>query len=160
MFDFGPSFFWVIVNLLILYLILKKILFKPVTEFMENRSISIKTDLENASKSKAEAEQLKQKRMQKLLSLEDESEQILKVARQKAQKEYEDIINAAYERAEALIAKAEESIAAERKEMYKNLRNEIVSLALNSASKVIEANMDNKMNRALVDKFIKKEGAA
>ncbi|HHU76780.1 MAG TPA: F0F1 ATP synthase subunit B [Firmicutes bacterium] len=160
MFDFGPSFLWVIVNLLVLYFILKIILFKPVTEFMENRSISIEKDLENASKSKAEAEQLRQERMQKLLSLEDETEQILREAHLKAQKEYEEIINAAYERAESLMAKAEENIAAQREEMYKNLRNEIVSLALSSASKVIEANMDNKANRALVDKFIKEEGAA
>ena len=58
------------------------------------------------------------------------------------------------------MAKAEENIAAQREEMYRNLRNEIVSLALSSASKVIEANMDNKANRALVDKFIKEEGAA
>lgn len=160
MFDFGPSFLWVIVNLLVLYFILKIILFKPVTEFMENRSISIEKDLENASKSKAEAEQLRQERMQKLLSLEDETEQILREAHLKAQKEYEEIINAAYERAESLMAKAEENIAAQREEMYRNLRNEIVSLALSSASKVIEANMDNKANRALVDKFIKEEGAA
>jgi F-type H+-transporting ATPase subunit b len=160
MFDFGPSFLWVIVNLLVLYFILKIILFKPVTEFMENRSISIEKDLENASKSKAEAEQLRQERMQKLLSLEDETEQILREAHLIAQKEYEEIINAAYERAESLMAKAEENIAAQREEMYKNLRNEIVSLALSSASKVIEANMDNKANRALVDKFIKEEGAA
>lgn len=160
MFDFGPSFLWVTVNLIILYLILKKILFKPVTEFMENRSASIEMDLKSASRSKEEAERLRQKRIQRLLSLEEESGQILKEARQKAQKEYEDIINAAYERAEVLMVKAEESIAAEREEMYKNLRNEIVNLALSSASKVIEANMDNKMNRSLVDKFIKKEGAA
>ncbi|NLX92182.1 MAG: F0F1 ATP synthase subunit B [Firmicutes bacterium] len=160
MFNFGPTFVWVIVNLFILYLILKKILFKPVTEFMENRSNSIKADLENASKSKAEAERLKQMRMQKLLSAEDESEQILNAARQRAQKEYEDIINAAHREAEEIIANAEKSIAAEREEMLRKLRNEIINLALSAASKIIEVNMDTKMNRALVDKFIKEEGAA
>lgn len=160
MFNFGPTFLWVIVNLLILYIILKKLLFKPVTEFMENRSFSIKSDLESAAQSKAEAEQLKQKRMQQLLSAGDESEQILIKARQRAQKEYEDIINAAYKEAENIIAKAEKSIAEEREEMLKEIRKEIIDLALIAASKVIEKNMDTEMNRALVDKFIEEEGAA
>lgn len=160
MFNFGPTFLWVIVNLIILYIILRKILFKPVTEFMENRSFSIKSDLESAAQSKAEAEQLKQKHMQKLLSAGDESEQILNTARQRAQKEYEDILNAAYREAEGIIAKAEKSIADKREEMFKELRNEIINLALIAASKVIEANMDTEINRALVDKFIEEEGAA
>lgn len=160
MFNFGPTFLWVIVNLIILYFILRKLLFKPVTEFMENRSFSIKSDLESAAQSKAEAEQLKQKRMQKLLSAGDESEQILIKARQRAQKEYEDIINAAYKEAENIIAKAEKSIAEEREEMLKEIRKEIIDLALIAASKVIETNMDTEMNRALVDKFIEEEGAA
>ena len=44
--------------------------------------------------------------------------------------------------------------------MLKDIRGQVAGLALAAASKVIEANMDNEANRALVDRFIDEAGAA
>jgi F-type H+-transporting ATPase subunit b len=44
--------------------------------------------------------------------------------------------------------------------MLKEIKNQVASLALAAATKVIEANMDTVSNRALVDKFIDEEGVA
>ena len=54
-----PDFVWTIINLIVLYLVLRKILFKPVTEFMENRTNSIKQQLEDSKNSNEKALQLK-----------------------------------------------------------------------------------------------------
>ncbi|MDO8685059.1 MAG: ATP synthase F0 subunit B, partial [Clostridiales bacterium] len=59
MIDIGPAFIWTAVNLIILFLLMKKFLFKPVTAHMENRTRKIKEGLENAEKLGAEADEYK-----------------------------------------------------------------------------------------------------
>ena len=53
------SLVWVIINLLVLYLLLKKFLFKPVCKMMDERSAKIQSDLDGAAQAKADAEKMK-----------------------------------------------------------------------------------------------------
>jgi F-type H+-transporting ATPase subunit b len=154
------KFIIVALNLLILYLVLRKILFKPVTQFMENRTKMIKDSINNAEKSKVEASELKKKYEDQLRSSKDEADRILNEARSRANKEYDDILLAAKKDAETVMVKAREEIGRERVQMFKNVRSEVASLALAAASKVIEANMDTESNRVLVNKFIDEAGVA
>lgn len=160
MLNFGPTFIWTIFNLIVLYIILKKILFKPVTQFMENRSNSIKRDLENAEKSKAEAAELKQRYENQLKAAGQEADRILNNARSRADEEYKAIISSARKEAEAILAKTREELKLERQQMLRNVKSDVAVLALAAASKVLEANMDTESNRQLVNKFIDEAGAA
>lgn len=160
MLKFGPTFIWVFVNLMVLYWFLRKVLFKPVTEFMENRTNSIKDAIDNADKSKADAAELKQKYEAQIRNAKTEAEQIINDARNKANKEYDGILAAAKQDAEGVMLRARDEISREQAQMVKDIKNQVASLALAAASKVIEANMDTSSNRALVDKFISEEGAA
>jgi F-type H+-transporting ATPase subunit b len=155
-----PDFVWAIVNLIILYLILKKLLFKPVTEFMENRSNSIKEQLEGSQRSNEEAAKLKLAYEKKLEAASEEANKIINDAKIEAHEKYDEIIKKAKADSEVLIMKAEEQIERERQEMIKEMRNEIISIALEAASKVMEANMDTEANRKLVDDVITKKGIA
>lgn len=155
-----PTFVWVFINLIILYLILRKILFKPVTKFMEDRAGSIKRDLENAEKAREEADQIKLQYEEKLKSAREDADRILNIARERAEKERDEILREARNEAEAILKKAREQIEREHEQMVQTVRNQVVSLALAAATKVVEANMDTDTNRALVDKFINEEGAA
>lgn len=154
------KFLIVALNLLILYFFMKKLLFKPVTQFMENRAKSIKDSIDNAEKAKAEASVLKQQYENKLLTAKDEADKILNDSRVRATKEYDSILNTAKQDAQGVLAKAREEIEREKAQMIKDIKNQVAGLALAAASKVIEANMDTSSNRALVDKFIDEEGAA
>lgn len=155
-----PTFIWVIVNLFVLYLILKKVLFKPVTEFMEKRSNSISEAIKNADNSKVEAAGLKNRYETQLKDAKVEGDKIQNEARNKANKEYEAILNNAKKNAEALLVKAREEAERERIQMIKEVRNQVATLALSAASKVLEANMDTDRNREIVEKFMDEAGAA
>lgn len=155
-----PTFVWVIVNLIVLYLILKKILFKPVTEFMDKRANSISEALDNADKNKTEAANLKQSYEDQLKSAKSEGGKIINDARARANKEYETIVDNAKRDAETLLVKAREEAERERIQMLKEVRSQVASLALAAASKVLEANMDTDRNREIVEKFMDEEGAA
>ena len=48
---------WTIVNLLILFLLLKHFLFKPITQMMESRTAEIENNLKDAEEQKQKAQQ-------------------------------------------------------------------------------------------------------
>lgn len=155
-----PTFIFALINLGILYFALKKLLFKPVTEFMENRTKSIENSIQTAEQKNAEADKLKKEYEEQLLSAREQANSIVKEAREKAAREYESSLAQAKTDSQDLINRAKADIENERQQMIKEIRNEVVSLALAAASKVIEANMDNDKNKTLVEKFIDEEGAA
>ena len=158
--NFTPTFFWVAVNLVVLYLILRKLLFKPVTSFMENRIQQIKDSIDNAEKSKSEAAELKKRYEDLIKAAKLEADRILEEARTKAGKEYDNILSTAKTDAEGVISRARDEIEREKVQMFKDIKSHVAGLALSVASKVIEVNMDTEKNRILAEKFINEEGAA
>ena len=149
-----------ILNLLLLYFILRKVLFKPVTEFMENRTQSIKNSIDDAEKQKAEAIELKRSYEEQLAHAKEDAEKIIREARAKAETEHDQIVAQARTEAEAIMTRAREDIENERRQMISELRAQVAGLALAAASRVIEVNLDTEKNRVLVDKFIDEAGAA
>ena len=155
-----PTFIFVIINLSVLYLILKKFLFKPVTEFMQKRAKSISDDLESAKLSNAKAEELKRNYEHQLKEARRQAEKIISDGENRAGKKYDSIIKEAKQEAQQMILKAKEEIEKERLEMVKDMNNQVASMALAAATKVMEANMDTESNRKLVEKFIDEAGVA
>lgn len=155
-----PTFIFAIINLGILYWFLKKVLFGPVTKFMENRTKRIANSIQTAEQKLAEAETMKESYENQLQNAKEKADAILKEARDRAAREYEELIARAKEESQEIIDRTRADIEGERQQMLKEVRNEVASLALAAASKIIEANMDNEKNRKLVEKFINEEGAA
>lgn len=155
-----PTFIFAIINLGILYWFLKKVLFGPVTKFMENRTKSIANSIQTAEQKLAEAEAMKENYENQLQNAKEQADAILKEARDRGAREYDNLIGQAKAESQEIIDRAREDMENERQQMFKEVRNEVASLALAAASKIIEANMDNEKNRKLVEKFINEEGAA
>jgi F-type H+-transporting ATPase subunit b len=155
-----PTAFWVAVNLIILYVALRKFLFKPVTQHMENRTKSIKDSIQHAENSKAEAMELKKKYEEQLRDSKLEAEKIINDAKARANNEYSAIVASARKEAEDIVQRGKEEVERERQQMVKGIKTQVAGLALAAASKVIEANMDNENNKKLVNKFIDEVGAA
>lgn len=154
------KFIIVALNLIVLYIVLRKILFKPVMEFMENRTRSIKDSIEAAEKQKAEAFEMKRSYEDQLRGAKAEGERLLDEARIRAGNEHEKLVAQAQQEAEAILARARDEIENEREQMLKEIRGQVAGLALAAATRVIEANMNTESNRVLVDKFIDEAGAA
>jgi F-type H+-transporting ATPase subunit b len=154
------KFIIVALNLILFYIVLRKLLFKRITDFMENRTNSIRSSLDDAAKQKAEAAELKQSYEDKLRSAKTEGETIVNEAVLKAGREHDRLVAEARQEAEAILAKAREEIEHERAQMIKDVRGQVAGLALAAASKVMEANMDTESNKVLVNKFIDEAGAA
>lgn len=145
-------------NLIILYFVLRKILFRPIKNMIDSRQSEIDgmyTDAENAKES---AEVLKAEYEKKLESARDESEQILKSAQKRAQKREEEIIAEAKKEAERTIERAGEQIELEKKRIQNEIKDEVSKIAIDIARAVIERDVSEDEHRELIDSFIDEVG--
>lgn len=148
-----------IVNIILLVILLKIFLFKPVNRMMEERTASIQNDIDSAKKSKEEAEAIKQEYADTISQAKDEAQQIIARAREQAASEKLEVIRQTQDEAEQIMADANKTIENERKKSMQQAQAEIADLAIAAASKIIGENMDDSKNRKLVDDFLSQEGA-
>jgi F-type H+-transporting ATPase subunit b len=160
MLDFSITFVVTLVNFFILYLILKKLLFKPVTEFMDGRAERIRRDFDNASKELAEAERMKKQYEGKLAGAEDEAVAILKNARERAEAEYQEHVKKAKADVDAILERGREQLAQERIDTQKALQTYAVEIALSAAGQLLSKSADNEANRHFVRAYIDQAGKA
>ena len=96
---------WTIVNLLILFLLLKHFLFKPITQMMESRTAEIENNLKDAEEQKQKAQQLNTQYEEQLQGAQAQAAQIISDAKAQGQKEYSSILKTA--QADAALANAQ-----------------------------------------------------
>lgn len=156
----AETFIFAFLNLIILYVVLKKILFKPVTEFMENRTKSIQDSLDYAELQKKESLKMKEMYEKQLKEARAEGRKIVEECTVKAAKIYENLVDEAKAEAQSIMDNARAEIENEREQMLKGVRNQVVSIALSAATKVMQENMDSKSNQAMVEKFLDEAGVA
>lgn len=147
-----------IVNLLVLFFILKKLLFGRVNAVLEQRAALVKNEIASAEDSNRQAEKLKVQYESKLTDARHEAAKIVADAQNRAQRVYEGKMTEAEADAKRLRSEAEAQIASERETMLQGARNEVASLALLAAAKVAQRSMDDAADRALVDTFLSEVG--
>ena len=149
-------FAWV--NLLILYIFLKKLLFVPMKKMIDDRQKEIDDMYSDAESAKDGAAQLKNEYEEKISHAESESEEILKNALRRAQLKEEEILKGANEEASRVLERAEEQIELEKKRALNEVKNEVSSMAIGIASAVIERDVSESEHRDLIDDFINNIG--
>ena len=154
---FTMIFAWI--NLLILYLFLKKLLFKPVKDMIDSRQKEIDDMYSDAEASKTAAEEMKAEYEEKLSSANEESEDILKKAIRRAQLREEEILKEANVKAERVLERAEEQIELEKKQAINDVKNQVSGMAIDIAAAVIERDIDKSEHESMIDDFINNMGA-
>jgi F-type H+-transporting ATPase subunit b len=131
-----------------------------IKKTMNDRTEKIRADIEGAESAKVEADKVLAEYHSQLADARNEAARILEEARQDA-----DAVKA--ERIagiDAEIAEMRQRAAAEtetaKAQALADLRGEITSLALGAAERVIERNLDDATNRALIDSYIDSVGAS
>lgn len=98
-----------IINLIVLYLLLKKFLIGPVTGIMQKRKEMIEGQLADADDKRKQAGELKQQYEDMLKGAHEESVKILEEARKNAQKEYDSKVKSADAQADKIIENAQKN---------------------------------------------------
>lgn len=145
-------------NLLIIFLLVKKFLFKPIDKILKERQTQVDEIYDEAAKAKAEAEESSRMYSEKLSHADAEAEKLLKAAVDKSNKLSDDIISDAHAQADSIMEKAKKDIALERKKTVNELKDSISGISFDIAEKLIEREITNKDQDELIDKFIKEMG--
>lgn len=144
---------------LILFLLMKKFLWKSVQEFLGKRSEKMQSDLEVSEQAKQDALVDRQKALEQLNEASDKAEQIVNAAVKQAKQEKAGILAQADKEAEAARRRAHDQIEAERQSMYDDMKREMVEVALTAAGKLLGEKNPEELDRDAIDAFVKEAGS-
>ena len=149
------EFIFYLINFLILVGVLGKFLYKPFLEFMNNRRQSIQDALDNAELTNRRADEKMQNYNKRIAKAEEESREIIREAKQRADAQADEIIEEANHKATEIILKAEQTIEREKEKAMEDMRQEIAALAVLAAEKIVEQEIQRIGQEAIVDEVIK-----
>ena len=147
-----------LVNTVVLFLVLKKFLFKPVMQMITDRQNEIDEMYNAAGAAEKNAKALEQEYQQKLSVAVETGERMIKEAVARGQSREEEILRQANAEASAILSKAAADIAMEKKKAVNDAKDEISEMALAIAEKVVGRELTAADQDALVDAFIKELG--
>lgn len=154
------SIIWTIVNLLILFVLLRIFLFKPITKMMESRTAEIENGLKDAAEKNALAEEKCAEYDKRLDSAHVQAGQIVADAQGRGQQEYERILKDAQVDAQKALEHGRRQMALEREQILQQAKDGMADVVLLTAAKLSEKEMDDITNRHFVDSFLSEVGVA
>ena len=147
-----------LVNTIVLFLVLKKFLFKPVMKMIQDRQKEIDDLYNDAASAQKNAAALEAAYQQKLSAATETGERIVKEAVVRGQAREEEILRQANSEASALMDKAAADIAMEKKKAINDAKDEISGMAIAIAEKVVGRELNAQDHAQLVDAFINELG--
>lgn len=143
-----------ILNILILFFIVKSLAYKPVKKFLDARKARIEKEQSDANELRAQAE----KSMEEYHALMQESEsranEIIRVAEQKARENAEEITAEAKEQAETIKQKAREDAKKTQRRALVEMKDEVTDLAFQISEKILSREVNDQDNKRLAEEFL------
>ena len=143
-----------VVAFAILFLVLRRFLFRPLLGVMEQREKEIADALRDGERVKQELARLDQERDRVLVGAREEGRQQVRMAVQEGEQARDRIVKEARDEAQQIRQHAREVVELEREEAMLKLRNQVVDLALLAARKAVLSPLDEAKHRQAVDAFI------
>ena len=142
-------------NFFILVWILHRFAYKPLVGMMNARKEQIANDLASAEQSRLEAEQIKADYAAQIAKARQEAQEIVEKAHHQAKVSTAEEVAAARIQIENEKERARQDIAVERDRAMNSLRNEVVSLSVAMAGKVVAKDMNSETNTKLIEDAIR-----
>lgn len=147
-----------IFNLLLLVVLMRIFLFKPVQRIIALRQEEADRQFAEAATKQAEADELKSQYEKTLASAEEEKKQVIAEARKTADEEYRRIISDAKSEASSLKDNAVSEAEREKAKILKKAEQEIADMVVDAAVKVVGQSKGAEVDSALYNKFLDKAG--
>ena len=145
-------------NLILLFLIAKKFLYKPVKNMLASRRNAIDSDYNDAQQAKEQALADKQKYEDKLKDASAEADSVIKSAVGTASAREKEILAQAKEKADGIIRQAQAQAELEHKKAEDSVRKEIVEVSSVLTEKLLEREVTADDHKHFIDSFIESIG--
>ncbi len=144
---------------LVLFVLLWKFAFPPITKMLDERADKIRESIEKAEETRVEAERLLDEYRQQMAEARQEAAKVIEQGRTVAENMKNEIVARAREEAEIERAKAIESIKSEKAAAMAELQRSVADLSVAVAGKILGESMDAKSHEALIDRYIAEVGS-
>lgn len=136
--------FWTFLSFIVLLVTLRMVAWKPMLGAVNSREQSIKEALASAEAAKRDMENLTADNERILKEARAEREAMMKEAREMKTKMIADAKDEAKVAADKMITNAQSAIETEKKAAIAELKNQVASLSLEIAEKVVKAELSDK----------------
>ena len=147
-------------NLLLIFLILKKFLWKPIQRVMKQRQEMVDKQFADAAEAEAKANESKAQWAEKLATADDEAAARIAAADETARRHGERVIAEAKDKAQGIIRQAEAEAELERQKATASIRDEIADVSAELAQKMLEREINAEDHRAMIASFLDEVGDA
>lgn len=151
--------FWTLGIFIILYILLRKFAFGPITAAVEAREKALEDAIESAKRDRDAAAKLLAEHQAKIDAARGEAQKLIADGRAVAEKMRADLLEQTRKEQQDMLERARREIESEKERAIAQLRREAVDLALAGASKVIEQNLETEKNRQLVERYLASIGS-
>ena len=145
-------------NLLILFFIIKKFLFKPVKKMLDARQNAIDNDYQQAKDAVNDANKKQVEVNKKLADINQTANDIIKKAEENAVARGNTIIEEANQKASRIIDQAVDEAELEKKAAFAQMKKNVSEVSIAITEKMLQREVSAKDHRALIDSFINEVG--
>ncbi|MHB0938066.1 MAG: F0F1 ATP synthase subunit B [Armatimonadota bacterium] len=146
------------IGFLILFGIVKRFLFGPVGQIMQQREERIVNQLANAEAQQVRAESLRKEYEDHLTRIADEARERFDVAMKEAEAARQKTLQQTQEEVRALYQRHESQLERDREQLRRDLRGELSDLAVMAAAKALRGQMTPTIQSAVIDQVISELG--
>ncbi len=147
-----------LINLTLLFLIIKRFLFKPVSKVLAQRQKELDDRYAAANEAETVANESRAAWEEKLSVAEEKASAILQEATDTAKARGEKLVAEAKETASGILRNAQSEAELERRKAADGIKREIVEVSGALAEKMLEREINTDDHRALIDSFIEEMG--
>ena len=141
-------------NLLLIFLILKKFLFKPVKNVMDKRQEEVDAQYAAAEEANAAARQSQADWEERMDGADAEADARLQAADKTAREHGDRLVAEAKDKAAGILRQAEADAALEHKKAEQAIRVEIVEVSTQLAEKMLEREIRVADHQGMIDSFL------
>ena len=146
------------VNVLILYVFLKYVLFIPVRKLLEERKKRLDDQNARAAADTAEAQKLKAEYEQRILEAGREADNILGESRREMIKKEQEVLDDAKTKAADIMSVARTEASKDFEAAQSSVRDEVKDIASAMAARVTNQKVDRPVDDALLNEALKEAG--
>lgn len=128
--------------------------YKPVKAYIKKRKDYIEGNIKTAEDRELKSRNIINEANEKAKEKQKEALLIVEKAKEDANKQKEQIINEAKDEAQNQIKNAQNQIAREIEASKDDIHKQIVDVALNASTKILEREVNEKDNERLIDSFV------
>lgn len=150
----GGLMFWTLLVFGALFFVLSKYAFKPILAAVEGREQALRDAMDEAKADRDQAARLLAEQQKALEAARTDAQRLIADGRATAEKMRADLLEQTRVQQGEMLERAKRDIESEKQGAIADLRREAVELAIAGASKIIEKNLDDAANRALIDKYL------